>query len=103
MKSYTSGFPQTASTSREAAPKQSVSQFLNYFINSKLKDVVPALFTLTHGEHSSKNAGFSHLQISRAHPLPIQKPGGKDHFGFKQLCVVAAVYFKKIKKKSEQS
>lgn len=77
MKSYTSGFPQTASTSRHAAPKQFISQFLNDFINSKLKDVVPALFTLTHGEHSSKNTSFSHLQIRRAHPLPIQKPGGK--------------------------
>lgn len=77
MKSYTSGFPQTASTSWHTAPKQFIPQFLNYFINSKLKDVVPALFTLTHGEHSSENTSFSHLQISRANPLPIQKPGGK--------------------------
>lgn len=77
MKSYTSGFPQTASTSRRAVYRQFISQFLNYFINSKLKDVVPAFFTLTHGEHSSKNISSSHLEISRAHPLPIQKPGGK--------------------------
>lgn len=57
------------------------------------------LFSLWHMESTPlKTQASRTCKISRARPLPIQKPGGKDHFGFKQLRVVKARHWTLFKR-----